>query len=206
MHDANDTHDTVAPTLRRLGIHEHRADRAHAALVGAGWPEIGYGYHGSVHAHPDHPGVVVRLAVVADGFADYVALLRRGFAGSDGPHAPEVHDMLVGPCGALLTVSSRLSDPPADAWWLAYAHAVLADDRAHPDHDGVRDRFRAAWPGYEPFCDALRAAAPRPLDGNEGNVLVSADGTPVVNDPLCDESHRLWADMPGIAVVTHEAA
>ena len=202
-------------SLSSLGIVERSAAKAHAALVAAGWPEIGYGYHGSVHAHPDHPDVVVRFARRADGFGDYAALLRRGFAGSDGPHAPRVHDMHVSRCGALMTVASRLAEPPRGAWWLPFAHAVIADHpgaemdegvrsrfRAewpdhepsvdHPSFDGIREAFRAAWPGYESYVAALRAAAPRGLDPNVGNVLVGLDGSPVVNDPLCDDGHGLW--------------
>ena len=206
---------TPGPTLASLGIVDLTATHAHDALVAGGWPEIGHGYHGSVHAHERHPDVVVRLARRADGFGDYAALLRRGFPGSDGPHAPRVADMHVSRCGALLTVSSRLREPDADAWWLAYAHAVLADDGApvaedardrfaarwpgrepevdHPCYDdGTRERFRATWPGYEPFVAALRRVAPQRLDPNEGNVLEGPGGHPVVNDPLCDDGHGLW--------------
>ncbi|GJE09987.1 MULTISPECIES: hypothetical protein [Methylobacterium] len=204
-----------SPSLAALGIVERSAAKAHASLIAAGWAEIGYGYHGSVHAHPNHPDIVVRLARKADGFGDYVALLRRGFAGSDGPHAPRVHDLHVSRCGALMTVSARLTDPTPDTWWLAYAHAVLVDhpgvvldegvrDRfkaAWPAHepavdhasfDGVRESFRAAWPGYEAYVASLRAASPRALDPNVGNVLVGRDGSPVVNDPLCDDGFGLW--------------
>lgn len=206
---------TSRHSLDALGIVERSAAKAHAALLAAGWPEIGYGYHGSVHAHPDHPDVVVRLARRADGFGDYAALLRRGFAGSEGPHAPRVHDMHVSRCGALMTVASRLAEPPEDAWWLPFAHAVIADRpggevdagvRArfkaewprhepsvdHPSFDGIREAFRAAWPGYEGYVSALRAVAPRGLDPNVGNVLVGRDGSPVVNDPLCDDGDGLW--------------
>lgn len=202
-------------SLASLGIVERSAAKAHAALVTAGWPEIGYGYHGSVHAHPAHPDVVVRLARKADGFGDYAALLRRGFVGSNGPHAPRVHDMHVSRCGALMTVASRLVEPPQDAWWLPFAHAVIADHpgaemdegvrarfRAewpnhepsvdHPSFDDIREEFRAAWPGYEAYVAALRAVAPRALDPNVGNVLVDLDGNPVVNDPLCDDGEGLW--------------
>jgi hypothetical protein len=205
----------AGPSLAALGIRERSAARAHASLLAAGWAEIGYGYHGSVHAHPDHPDVVVRLARKADGFGDYAALLRKGFAGSDGPHAPRVHDLSVSPCGALMTVGARLADPAPGCWWLAYAHAVLADhpgavmdegvrDRFraewpaheprvdHPSFDGIREDFRAAWPGYEAFVATLRAASPRALDPNVGNVLVGLDGSPVVNDPLCDDGFGLW--------------
>ena len=202
-------------SLAALGIVERSAAKAHASLVASGWAEIGYGYHGSVHAHPDHPDIVVRLACKADGFGDYAGLLRQGFAGSDGPHAPRVHDLSVSRCGALMTVGSRLTNPTPETWWLAYAHAVLADQPGvamdegvrqrfkaewptyepridHQSFDGIRERFRAAWPGYESFVAALRAAAPRALDPNVGNVLIGCDGSPVVNDPLCDESFGLW--------------
>ncbi len=200
------------PTLASLGVTDVTAAGAHQALVASGWPEIGHGYHGSVHAHEDHPGVVVRLARKVDGFGDYAALLRRGFHGSEGPHAPRILDMRVSRCGALLTVSSRLSEPPGDAWWLPFAHAVIAgatmDEGVRerfvatwpghvphvdaPSFDGVRERFRAAWPGYEPFVEALRRVAPQGLDPNVGNVLVDGEGRPVVNDPLCDDGHGLW--------------
>lgn len=203
------------PSLAALGIVDRSAAGAHAALLATGWAEIGYGYHGSVHAHPDHPDVVVRFARKADGFGDYAALLRKGFAGSDGPHAPRVHDLSVSRCGALMTSGARLSNPAPGTWWLAYAHAVLADhpgmamdegvrDRFraewpahepridHPSFDGIREAFRTAWPGYETFVTALRAASPRPLDPNIGNVLVGTDGSPVVNDPLCDDGFGLW--------------
>ncbi|MDX7952112.1 hypothetical protein P7D22_13105 [Lichenihabitans sp. Uapishka_5] len=206
---------TPRHSLAWLGIVERSAAKAHAALVAAGWPEIGYGYHGSVHAHPDHPDVVVRFARKADGFGDYVALLRKGFSGSDGPHAPQVHDMHVSRCGALLTVASRLAEPSQGAWWLPFAHAVIADrpdaemdegvrtrfKAEWPDHepyvdhacfDGIRDAFRTVWPGYEGYVAALRAVAPRGLDPNVGNVLVGSDGSPVVNDPLCDNGDGLW--------------
>lgn len=206
---------TSGRSLASLGIVERSAAKAHAALVAGGWPEIGYGYHGSVHAHPDHPEVVVRLARKADGFGDYAALLRKGFSGSDGPHAPRVHDMHVSRCGALLTVAARLSEPPQDAWWLPYAHAVIADHpgaamdegvRArfkaewpghepyvdHASFDGLREDFRAAWPGYEAYVASLRAVSVRGLDPNVGNVLVGRDGSPVVNDPLCDDGDGLW--------------
>lgn len=205
----------VSPSLAALGIVERSAAKAHASLIAAGWAEIGYGYHGSVHAHPEHPDVVVRLARKADGFGDYAALLRKGFAGSDGPHAPRVHDLFVSRCGALMTVGSRLANPTPETWWLPYAHAVLADDAGvamdegvrerfkaewpayeprvdHPSFDGIREDFRAAWPGYEAFVATLRAAAPRALDPNIGNVLVGLDGSPVVNDPLCDDGFGLW--------------
>lgn len=204
-----------SPSLASLGIVERSAAKAHAALVSKGWAEIGYGYHGSVHAHPDYPDVVIRLARKADGFGDYAALLRKGFAGSNGPHAPRVHDMFVSRCGALMTVGTRLTEPSRDTWWLAYAHAVLADhpgvamdkgvrDRfkaewpsyepriAHPSFDGIREQFRAAWPGYEAYVATLRAASPRSLDPNIGNVLIGQDGSPVVNDPLCDDGFGLW--------------
>jgi hypothetical protein len=108
-----------------------------------------------------------------------------------------------------------LDYPDHAAWWLPFAHAVLADHPGvamdagvrerfkaqwpayepyvdHPSFDGLRERFRASWPGYEPFVAALRAAAPQGLDPNIGNVLVGRDGSPVVNDPLCDEGHGLW--------------
>jgi len=206
---------TSSPTLAALGIVERSAENAHAALVAAGWAQIGHGYHGTVHAHPDHPEVVVRLARKADGFGDYAALLRAGFPGSDGPHAPRVHDMSVSGCGALLTVGSRLDYPPHETWWLPYAHAVIADHPSvladagvrerfkevwphhepsvdDPGFDGIREAFRAAWPGYEAYVSALRAAAPRALDPNIGNVLVGRDGSPVVNDPLCDDGFGLW--------------
>ncbi len=138
-------------SLSALGIAERSAARGHAALLAAGWAEIGYGYHGSVHAHPGHPDVVVRFARKADGFGDYAALLRRGFAGSEGPHAPRIHDLHVSRCGALTTVASRLAEPPRDAWWLPFAHAVIADHpgvamddgRAHPLPGGMA-RPRAA--------------------------------------------------------------
>jgi hypothetical protein len=208
---------TSSRSLSALGITERSADGAYAALVASGWAEIGFGYHGTVHAHPDHPDVVVRFARKADGFGDYAALLRRGFAGSDGPHAPRIHDMHVTPCGALLTVGSRLSEPAPGAWWLPYAHAVIADHpgvemdagvrerfmKAWPayepfvDHagfDGIRESFRAAWPAYEPYVAALRAASPKELDPNVGNVLVGPDGSPVVNDPLCDDGLGLWME------------
>ncbi|KQP10022.1 hypothetical protein ASF28_02325 [Methylobacterium sp. Leaf99] len=206
---------TSSPSLAALGIVERSEARAYAALIATGWSEIGFGYHGTVHAHPDHPGVVVRFARKADGFGDYAALLRTGFAGSDGPHAPRIHDLHVSRCGALMTVGARLSDPPRDAWWLAYAHAVIADhpgvamdegvrDRfrvAWPAHepridhasfDGIREAFRAAWPGYEAYVAALRTVSPQGLDPNIGNVLVGIDGSPVVNDPLCDDGYGLW--------------
>lgn len=202
-------------TLDGLGIVERSAAKAHAALLASGWNEIGYGYHGSVHAHPDHPDIVVRLARKADGFGDYAALLLKGFPGSAGPHAPRVHDMHVSRCGALMTVGSRLTDPARDAWWLPYAHAVIADHpgvemdegvRArfmaewpaheprvdHPSFDGIREEFRAAWPSFEGYVAALRAASPRGLDPNVGNVLLGRDGSPVVNDPLCDDGFGLW--------------
>ncbi len=208
--------DKVAkPSLAALGIVERSAAKAHASLIATGWAEIGYGYHGSVHAHPDHPEVVVRLARKADGFGDYAALIRKGFAGSDGPHSPRVHDLSVSRCGALMTVGSRLSTPPSDTWWLAYAHAVIADHASvlvdegvrerfkaewpayepridHSSFDGIREDFRAAWPKYEAFVATLRAASPRALDPNVGNVLVGQDGSPVVNDPLCDDGFGLW--------------
>lgn len=206
---------TSGRSLASLGIVERSAAKAHAALVAGGWPEIGCGYHGTVHSHPDHPEVIVRLACKADGFGDYAALLRKGFAGSDGPHAPRIHDMHVSRCGALLTVASRLAEPPQDAWWLPYAHAVIADHpgaemdegvRArfkaewpgyepfvdHPSFDGLREDFRAAWPGYEAYVAALRDVASRSLDPNVGNVLMTRDGSPVVNDPLCDDGNGLW--------------
>lgn len=205
----------VSPSLASLGIVERSAAKAHAWLIAAGWAEIGYGYHGTVHAHPEHPDVVVRLARKADGFGDYAALLRKGFTGSDGPHAPRVHDLSVSRCGALMTVGSRLTNPTPGTWWLPYAHAVLADEAGvamdegvrerfkaewpayepwvnHPSFDGIRENFRAAWPGYEAFVATLRAAAPRALDPNIGNVLVGLDGSPVVNDPLCDDGFGLW--------------
>ncbi len=205
----------TSPSLAALGIVERSADKAYASLIATGWTEIGYGYHGSVHAHPDHPDVVVRLARKADGFGDYAALLLRGFAGSDGPHAPRVHDLSASRCGALMTVGARLTNPTPDTWWLAYAHAVLADHPGvtmdegvrerfkaewptyeprvdHPSFDGIREAFRAAWPGYEAFVATLRAASPRALDPNVGNVLVGQDGCPVVNDPLCDDGYGLW--------------
>ena len=205
----------TGPSLAALGIVERSAAKAYAALIATGWTEIGFGYHGTVHAHPDHPDVVVRLARRADGFGDYAALLRRGFAGSDGPHAPRVHDLSVSRCGALMTVGSRLATPAPGTWWLAYAHAVLADHPGatmdegvrerfkaewpafepwvdHPSFDGIRDDFRAAWPHYEAFVATLRAASPRALDPNVGNVLVAPDGCPVVNDPLCDDGFGLW--------------
>lgn len=206
---------TSGRSLAALGIVERSATDAYAALIATGWAEIGFGYHGTVHAHPDHPHVVVRFARKADGFGDYAALLRKGFAGSDGPHAPRIHDMHVSRCGALLTVGSRLSDPVRNAWWLAYAHAVIADhpgvdmdqgvrDRFkaewpghepridHPSFDGIREAFRAAWPTYEAFVVTLRAVSPQGLDPNVGNVLVGVDGCPVVNDPLCDDGFGLW--------------
>jgi hypothetical protein len=206
---------TAGPSLASLGIVERSSAKAHAALVAGGWPEIGYGYHGSVHAHPDHPDVVVRFARRADGFGDYAALLRKGFSGSDGPHAPRVHDLHVSRCGALMTVASRLAEPPHDAWWLPFAHAVIADHPGadmdegvrtrfkaawpgyeplvdHPGFDGLREDFRAAWPGYEAYVAALRALSPRGLDPNVGNVLMARDGSPVVNDPLCDDGDGLW--------------
>ena len=206
---------TSGRSLVALGIVERTADKAHAALLAKGWPEIGYGYHGSVHAHPDHPDVVVRLARKADGFGDYAALLRRGFSGSEGPHAPRVHDLHVSRCGALLTVASRLAEPPRDAWWLPFAHAVIADHPGaemddgvrtrfkaewpgyepqvdHPSFDGLREAFRSAWPGYEAYVASLRGVAPRSLDPNVGNVLMGPDGSPVVNDPLCDDGDGLW--------------
>ena len=202
-------------SLASLGIVERSASGAHATLVAAGWSEIGCGYHGTVYAHPDHPDLVVRFAPKADGFGDYAALLRRGFAGSDGPHAPLIHDMHVSRCGALLTVGSRLTDPEPDVWWLAYAHAVIADHSNGPIDEGVRDRFRAewpahepridhfsfdgireafraAWPGYEAYVARLRALSPQALDPNVGNILIGGDGSPVVNDPLCDDGYGLW--------------
>ncbi len=215
MFGFNNSVRASSPTLSSLGIVERSAEHAYAALIAAGWAQIGYGYHGTVHAHPDHPDVVVRLARKADGFGDYAALLRSGFPGSDGPHAPRVHDLHVSACGALMTVGSRLEYPARESWWLAYAHAVIADQPGaameegvrerfkaewpshepfvdHPGFDGIRERFRAAWPGYEAFVAALRAAAPQGLDPNVGNVLVGLDGSPVVNDPLCDDGHGLW--------------
>lgn len=206
---------TSGHSLASLGIVEGSAAGAHAALFAAGWAEIGCGYHGTVHTHPSHPHVVVRLAPKADGFGDYAALLRKGFPGSDGPHAPRIHDMHVSRCGALMTVASRLAEPPQDVWWLPYAHAVIADHPGvemdegvcmrfkaewpgheplvdHPSFDGIRENFRAAWPGYEAYVSALRAVAPRGLDPNVGNVLVGWDGSPVVNDPLCDDGDGLW--------------
>lgn len=206
---------TSSPSLSALGIIERSAAQAHATLIAMGWSEIGFGYHGSVHAHPDHPDVVVRFARKADGFGDYAALLRKGFAGSNGPHAPRVHDMHISRCGALMTVGKRLSEPARDVWWLAYAHAVIADhpgsamddgvrDRFkvewpahepridHASHDGIRERFRATWPGYEAYVAALRSVSPQGLDPNIGNVLMCLDGNPVVNDPLCDDGHGLW--------------
>ncbi|MCJ2015834.1 hypothetical protein MKK84_00065 [Methylobacterium sp. E-065] len=206
---------TSSPSLSALGIIERSAAQAHATLIAMGWSEIGFGYHGSVHAHPDHPDVVVRFARKADGFGDYAALLRKGFAGSNGPHAPRVHDMHISRCGALMTVGTRLSEPARDVWWLAYAHAVVADhpgsamddgvrDRFkvewpahepridHASYDGIRERFRATWPGYEAYVAALRSVSPQGLDPNIGNVLMCLDGNPVVNDPLCDDGHGLW--------------
>ncbi|GJE16937.1 hypothetical protein [Methylobacterium marchantiae] len=206
---------TSGPSLAAMGIVERSAAGAYAALIAGGWSEIGFGYHGTVHAHPDHPDVVVRFARKADGFGDYAALLRKGFAGSDGPHAPRIHDIHVSRCGALMTVGSRLTDPARDAWWLAYAHAVIADhpgvamddgvrDRFkvewpaheprvdHASFDGIREAFRTAWPGYEAYVAGLRAVSPQGLDPNIGNVLVGDDGSPVVNDPLCDDGHGLW--------------
>ncbi|GJD72146.1 hypothetical protein [Methylobacterium goesingense] len=206
---------TSSPSLSALGIVERSSTKAYAGLIATGWSEIGFGYHGTVHAHPNHPDVVVRFARKADGFGDYAALLRKGFPGSDGPHAPRVHDMHVSRCGALMTVGSRLTDPARDAWWLAYAHAVIADhpgvamdegvrDRFkvewpaheprvdHPSFDGIREAFRAAWPGYEAYVADLRAVSPQGLDPNIGNVLVGGDGSPVVNDPLCDDGYGLW--------------
>lgn len=206
---------TSRPSLAALGIAERSAAKAYASLIATGWTEIGFGYHGTVHAHSDHPNVVVRFARKADGFGDYAALLRRGFSGSDGPHAPRIHDLSVSRCGALMTVGSRLTNPTRDAWWLAYAHAVIADhpgvamdegvrDRFkaewpaheplvdHSSFDGIREEFRAAWPGYEAYVATLRAASPRGLDPNVGNVLVGQDGSPVVNDPLCDDGLGLW--------------
>lgn len=206
---------TSSPSLSALGIVERSAANAHATLIATGWSEIGFGYHGSVHAHPDHPDVVVRFARKADGFGDYAALLRKGFVGSDGPHAPRIHDMHISRCGALMTVGSRLTDPARDVWWLAYAHAVIADhpglaidegvrDRFrvewpahepridHSSFDGIRETFRAAWPGYEAYVAALRSVSPQGLDPNIGNVLMGVDGSPVVNDPLCDDGYGLW--------------
>ena len=206
---------TFSPSLSALGIVERSAAGAYATLIATGWSEIGFGYHGTVHAHPDHPDVVVRFARKADGFGDYAALLREGFAGSDGPHAPRIHDMHVSRCGALMTVGSRLTDPARDIWWLAYAHAVLADHPGvamdegvrnrfkaewpaheprvdHPSFDGIREAFRAAWPGYEAYVAKLRAVSPQGLDPNIGNVLVGSNGSPVVNDPLCDDGYGLW--------------
>ncbi|TXN15852.1 hypothetical protein FV219_01655 [Methylobacterium sp. WL122] len=202
-------------SLSAMGIVERSAANGYAALIAAGWAEIGFGYHGTVHAHPDHPEVVVRFARKADGFGDYAALIRKGFAGSDGPHAPRIHDMHVSRCCALFTVGSRLSDPVRDVWWLAYAHAVIADhpgvemdqgvrDRFkaewpahepridHPSFDGIREAFRTAWPTYEGYVGTLRSVAPQGLDPNVGNVMVGIDGSPVVNDPLCDDGFGLW--------------
>lgn len=206
---------TPSPSLTGLGIVERSAAKAYASLIESGFAEIGFGYHGTVHAHPEHPDVVVRLARKADGFGDYAALLRKGFPGARGPHAPRIHDLHVSRCGALMTVGSRLTNPEHDAWWLPYAHAVIADhpgvemdagvrDRFkaewpayepridHPSFDGIRERFRTAWPGYEAYVATLRAASPRELDPNIGNVLVGLDGSPVVNDPLCDDGFGLW--------------
>ena len=206
---------TFSPSLVALGINERSATGAYATLLAMGWSEIGFGYHGTVHAHPDHPDVVVRFARKADGFGDYVTLLREGFAGSDGPHAPRIHDMHVSRCGALMTVGTRLTNPPRDVWWLAYAHAVIADhpgitmdegvrDRFraewpaheprvdHSSFDGIREAFRASWPEYEAFVANLRAVSPQGLDPNIGNVLVGSNGSPVVNDPLCDDGYGLW--------------
>ncbi|MCJ2062488.1 hypothetical protein MKK63_07190 [Methylobacterium sp. J-088] len=123
--------------------------------------------------------------------------------------------MHISRCGALMTVGSRLSEPARDVWWLAYAHAVIADhpgsamddgvrDRFkvewpahepridHASYDGIRERFRATWPGYEAYVAALRSVSPQGLDPNIGNVLMCLDGNPVVNDPLCDDGHGLW--------------
>ena len=141
---------TSSPSLAALGIVERSAAKAYAALVATGWSEIGFGYHGTVHAHPDHPDVVVRFARKAAGFGDYAALLRKGFAGSGGPHAPRVHDLHVSRCGTLITVCSRLANPARDVWWLAYAHAVIADHPGVVMDEGVRDRFRLEWPAHEP--------------------------------------------------------
>ncbi len=85
---------TSGHSLVSLGILERSAAKAHAAFVASGWREIGYGYHGTVHAHADHPDVVVRLARKADGFGDYAALLRKGFSGSNGPHALRISRMV----------------------------------------------------------------------------------------------------------------
>jgi len=154
---------TSTPSLSMLGIIERSAAKAHAELIATGWSEIGFGYHGSVHAHPNHPDVVVRFARKADGFGDYAALLRKGFAGSNGPHAPRVHDMHISRCGALMTVGSRLIEPARDVWWLAYAHAVIADHPGTAMDEGVRDRFKVEWPTHEPRIDhASYAAGTRP--------------------------------------------
>lgn len=80
---------TSGPTLAALGIVERSAANAYAGLLAAGWCELGFGYHGTVHAHPDHPDVVVRLARKADGFGDYAALLRKGSPGPTDLTRPE---------------------------------------------------------------------------------------------------------------------
>ncbi len=123
--------------------------------------------------------------------------------------------MHVSRCGALMTVASRLAEPSRNAWWLPFAHAVIADHPGvemdegvrtrfmeewpdhepyvdHPSFEGIREDFRAAWPCYESFVKALRAIAPNGLDPNVGNVLVGLDGSPVVYDPLCDDGEGLW--------------
>ena len=54
----------------------------------------------------------------------------------------------------------------------------------HPSFDGIREQFRAAWPSFEDYVSALRAASPRGLDPNVGNVLLGRDGSPVVGASL----------------------
>ena len=183
-------------SLEGLGLDPDPSWSTFDLLHDKGWRPLNrQGAHASAHVHPTHPGIVVRIAAEADGFARYALLLRDRFAAEVGVHAPLIHDMAIGRNGTLVAICERLTEPTGAEPWLAAARAILLGQRSDPDPS--RRWFEKRWPRFVAFAEALGRATGRPcLDANGGNILLNREGMPVINDPIPDRiGQESWVEV-----------
>lgn len=157
---------------------DHRA--AEAAFADAGWTRCGAGDWAIALASPDG-ALVVRISPF-DPVGPYTAALYREAAGTGHVPVLHAHRRLVG--GGDLQVLERLTDAPRDAAQ-AFHRAVLAGAEAVAELAAVVGRIHADALRDLPWCG--------PLDTDPSNVMLRADGGPVLIDPFYANGPDLYA-------------
>lgn len=157
---------------------DHRA--AEAAFAAAGWERCGAGDWAVALASPD--GALVARISPFDPVGPYSAALYREAAGTGQVPVLHAHRRLAG--GGDLQVMERLAEAPQGAAE-AFHRSIAAGTEEVAELAAVVGRVHENALRDLPWCG--------PLDTNPSNVMLRADGSPVLIDPYYADGPDLFA-------------